>query len=112
MEPIEILMSLETSKERLDKLTRELATVSKERCELERKCNKENEIQIEKARAEKIQATLIKEVAKSRMADLLFELRILEVKETYFLNLLRNERSQNEILRTMLSYKKEEMKDL
>ena len=35
-----------------------------------------------------------------------------ETKEAYILNRLRNERSNVEILRTILSYKKEEMKDL
>ncbi len=112
MEIIDILKTLECAKNSLDGLTKELAEITKEKCIAEKEYSIEKEKQIERARAEKIQAVLINDVVKSRMAESFFKIRILEVKETYILNRLRNERSNVEVLRTMLSYKKEEMKDL
>ena len=112
MEALDILNTLECAKNTLDNLTKELAEVTKEKSIAEKEYNIETEKQIERARAEKIQATLIKDIVKARMAEKYFKVRILEVKETYILNRLRNERSNIEILRTILSYKKEEMKDL
>ena len=97
MEPFKILETLQLAKADLDSLTRELAEITKKKYEAEKEYNK---------------ATLIKDVVKSRLAEKLFEVRILETKEAYILNRLRNERSNVEILRTILSYKKEEMKDL
>ena len=93
-------------------ITRELAEITKKKYEAEKEYNKATLKEIEVARQEKVPATLIKDVVKSRLAEKLFEVRILETKEAYILNRLRNERSNVEILRTILSYKKEEMKDL
>ena len=93
-------------------VTRELAEITKKKYEVEKEYNKATLKEIEVARQEKVPATLIKDVVKSRLAEKLFEVRILETKEAYILNRLRNERSNVEILRTILSYKKEEMKDL
>ena len=112
MEPFKILETLQLAKAELDSLTRELAEITKKKYEAEKEYNKATLKEIEVARQEKVPATLIKYVVKSRLAEKLFELRILETKETYILNRLRNERSNVEILRTILSYKKEEMKDL
>ena len=94
----------------MDKLTTQLATISKEKAEKEREYNRELEIQTEKARQEKIQAALIKEIVKGRMADLIFEVTLLEVKENYVLNMLRNERLAQENMRSILVYKREELK--
>ena len=112
MEAFKILETLQLAKKDLDELTKELAEISRDKCVAEKEYNIEKEKQIERARAEKIQAVLINDIVKSRMAEKYFKIRILEVKETYILNRLRNERSNVEILRTILSYKKEEMKDL
>ena len=111
-EPFKILEELQATKIVLDNLTKELAEITRKKCEVEEGYNKATLKEIEVARQEKVPATLIKDVVKSRLAEKLFEVRILETKEAYILNRLRNERSNVEILRTILSYKKEEMKDL
>ena len=106
MEPFKILETLQLAKADLDSLTRELAEITKKKYEAEKEYNKATLKEIEVARQEKVPATLIKDVVKSRLAEKLFEVRILETKEAYILNRLRNERSNVEILRTILSYKK------
>lgn len=76
------------------------------------KYNKALAIEIEKARQEKIQATLIKDIVKSRMADIIFEIQLADTKVEYLKNKLRNERENVKVQITLLSYKKEEMKNL
>ena len=83
MEALDILNKLECAKNTLDNLTKELAEVTKEKSIAEKEYNIETEKQIERARAEKIQSTLIKDVVKARMAEKYFKVRILEVKETF-----------------------------
>lgn len=112
MEPNEILTALEKSKVILDNLTKELANCSKDRAEKERIFNKSLTVEIERARQEKIQATLIKDIVKGRLSDLIFARDIAEAKEEYIKNRLRDERSMSENLRSMLSYTKEQMKIL
>ena len=110
MEIQEIIQSLEESKKTLDQLTIQLANASKERNAKELEYNKKIQVEIERARQEGIQATLIKDVVKSRLADLIFEINMATSKETFFNNRLKDERSNIEILRTILSYQKETIK--
>ena len=110
MEIQEIIQALEESKKTLDQLTIQLANSSKERNAKELEYNKKIQVEIERARQEGIQATLIKEVVKSRLADLIFEINMATSKETFFNNRLKDERSNIEILRTILSYQKETIK--
>ena len=110
MEIQEIIQALEESKKTLDQLTIQLANASKERNAKELEYNKKIQVEIERARQEGIQATLIKDVVKSRLADLIFEINIATSKETFFNNRLKDERSNIEILRTILSYQKETIK--
>ena len=110
MEIQEIIQALEESKKTLDQLTIQLANSSKERNAKELEYNKKIQIEIERARQEGIQATLIKDVVKSRLADLIFEINMATSKETFFNNRLKDERSNIEILRTILSYQKETIK--
>ena len=110
MEIQEIIQALEESKKTLDQLTIQLANSSKERNAKELEYNKKIQIEIERARQEGIQATLIKDVVKSRLADLIFEMNMATSKETFFNNRLKDERSNIEILRTILSYQKETIK--
>ena len=110
MEIQEIIQTLEESKKTLDQLTIQLANSSKERNAKELEYNKKIQIEIERARQEGIQATLIKDVVKSRLADLIFEINMATSKETFFNNRLKDERSNIEILRTILSYQKETIK--
>ena len=110
MEIQEIIQSLEESKKTLDQLTIQLANSSKERNAKELEYNKKIQVEIERARQEGIQATLIKDVVKSRLADLIFEINMATSKETFFNNRLKDERSNIEILRTILSYQKETIK--
>ena len=110
MEIQEIIQALEESKKTLDQLTIQLANSSKERNAKELEYNKKIQVEIERARQEGIQATLIKDVVKSRLADLIFEINMATSKETFFNNRLNDERSNIEILRTILSYKKETIK--
>ena len=110
MEIQEIIQVLEESKKTLDQLTIQLANSSKERNAKELEYNKKIQIEIERARQEGIQATLIKDVVKSRLADLIFEINMATSKETFFNNRLKDERSNIEILRTILSYQKETIK--
>ena len=110
MEIQEIIQSLEESKKTLDQLTIQLANSSKERNAKELEYNKKIQVEIERARQEGIQATLIKDVVKSRLADLIFEMNMATSKETFFNNRLKDERSNIEILRTILSYQKETIK--
>lgn len=110
MEIQEIIQALEESKKTLDQLTIQLANSSKERNAKELEYNKKIQVEIERARQEGIQATLIKDVVKSRLADLIFEINMATSKETFFNNRLKDERSNIEILRTILSYQKETIK--
>ena len=110
MEIQEIIQALEESKKTLDQLTIQLANSSKERNAKELEYNKKIQVEIERARQEGIQATLIKDVVKSRLADLIFEINMATSKETFFNNRLKDERSNIEILRTLLSYQKETIK--
>ena len=110
MEIQEIIQALEESKKTLDQLTIQLANWSKERNAKELEYNKKIQVEIERARQERIQATLIKDVVKSRLADLIFEINMATSKETFFNNRLKDERSNIEILRTILSYQKETIK--
>lgn len=110
MEIQEIIQALEESKKTLDQLTIQLANSSKERNAKELEYNKKIQVEIERARQEGIQATLIKDVVKSRLADLIFEMNMATSKETFFNNRLKDERSNIEILRTILSYQKETIK--
>ena len=110
MEIQEIIQTLEESKKTLDQLTIQLANSSKERNAKELEYNKKIQVEIEKARQEGIQATLIKDVVKSRLADLISEINMATSKETFFNNRLKDERSNIEILRTILSYQKETIK--
>ena len=110
MEIQEIIQALEKSKKTLDQLTIQLANSSKERNAKELEYNKKIQVEIERARQEGIQATLIKDVVKSRLADLIFEINMATSKETFFNNRLKDERSNIEILRTILSYQKETIK--
>ena len=110
MEIQEIIQALEESKKTLDQLTIQLANSSKERNAKELEYNKKIQVEIERARQEGIQATLIKDVVKSRLADLIFEINMAISKETFFNNRLKDERSNIEILRTILSYQKETIK--
>ena len=110
MEIQEIVQALEESKKTLDQLTIQLANSSKERNAKELEYNKKIQVEIERARQEGIQATLIKDVVKSRLADLIFEINMATSKETFFNNRLKDERSNIEILRTILSYQKETIK--
>ena len=110
MEIQEIIQSLEESKKTLDQLTIQLANSSKERNAKELEYNKKIQVEIERARQEGIQATLIKDVVKSRLADLIFEINMATSKDTFFNNRLKDERSNIEILRTILSYQKETIK--
>ena len=110
MEIQEIIQALEESKKTLDQLTIQLANSSKERNAKELEYNKKIQIEIERARQEGIQATLIKDVVKSRLADLIFEMNMATSKETFFNNRLKDERANIEILRTILSNKKETIK--
>lgn len=110
MEIQEIIQTLEESKKTLDQLTIQLANSSKERNAKELEYNKKIQVEIERARQEGIQATLIKDVVKSRLADLIFEINMATSKETFFNNRLKDERSNIEILRTILSYQKETIK--
>ena len=110
MEIQEIIQTLEESKKTLDQLTIQLANSSKERNAKELEYNKKIQVEIERARQEGIQATLIKDVVKSRLADLIFEMNMATSKETFFNNRLKDERSNIEILRTILSYQKETIK--
>ena len=110
MEIQEIIQALEESKKTLDQLTIQLANSSKEKNAKELEYNKKIQVEIERARQEGIQATLIKDVVKSRLADLIFEINMATSKETFFNNRLKDERSNIEILRTILSYQKETLK--
>ena len=110
MEIQEIIQALEESKKTLDQLTIQLANSSKERNAKELEYNKKIQVEIERARQEGIQETLIKDVVKSRLADLIFEINMATSKETFFNNRLKDERSNIEILRTILSYQKETIK--
>ena len=110
MEIQEIIQALEESKKTLDQLTIQLANSSKERNAKELEYNKKIQVEIERARQEGIQATLIKDVVKSRLADLIFGMNMATSKETFFNNRLKDERSNIEILRTILSYQKETIK--
>ena len=110
MEIQEVIQMLENSKNILDQLTIQLANASKERNTKELEYNKKIQVEIEKARQEGIQATLIKDVVKSRLAELMFELNMAASKETFFNNRLKDERANIEILRTILSYQKEQIK--
>ena len=110
MEIQEIIQALEESKKTLDQLTIQPANSSKERNAKELEYNKKIQVEIERARQEGIQATLIKDVVKSRLADLIFEINMATSKETFFNNRLKDERSNIEILRTILSYQKETIK--
>ena len=110
MEIQEIIQALEESKKTLDQLTIQLANSSKERNAKELEYNKKIQVEIERARQEGIQATLIKDVVKSRLADLIFEINMATSKETFFNNRLKDERENSKILITLLSFKKEEMK--
>ena len=110
MEIQEIIQALEESKKTLDQLTIQLANSSKERNAKELEYNKKIQVEIERARQEGIQATLIKDVVKSRLADLIFEINMATSKETFFNNRLKDERSNIELLRTILSYQKETIK--
>ena len=110
MEIQEIIQALEESKKTLDQLTIQLANSSKEKNAKELEYNKKIQVEIERARQEGIQATLIKDVVKSRLADLIFEINMATSKETFFNNRLKDERSNIEILRTILSYQKETIK--
>ena len=110
MEIQEIIQALEESKKTLDQLTIQLANSSKERNAKELEYNKKIQVEIERARQEGIQATLIKDAVKSRLADLIFEINMATSKETFFNNRLKDERSNIEILRTILSYQKETIK--
>ena len=110
MEIQEIIQALEDSKKTLDQLTIQLANASKERNTKELEYNKRIQVEIEKARQEGIQATLIKDVVKSRLAELMFELNMATSKETFLNNRLKDERENSKILITLLSFKKEEMK--
>ena len=110
MEIQEIIQALEDSKKTLDQLTIQLANASKERNTKELEYNKRIQIEIEKARQEGIQATLIKDIVKSRLAELIFELNMAASKEVFFNNRLKDERANIEILRTILSYQKEQIK--
>ena len=110
MEIQEIIQALEESKKTLDQLTIQLANSSKERNAKELEYNKKIQVEIERARQEGIQATLIKDVVKSRLADLIFEINMATSKETFFNNRLKDERSNIEVLRTILSYQKETIK--
>ena len=103
MEIQEIIQALEGSKKTLDQLTIQLANSSKERNAKEIGYNKKIQVEIERARQEEIQATLIKDVIKSRLADLIFEINMATSKETFFNNRLKDERSNIENLRTILS---------
>lgn len=76
------------------------------------KYNKALAIEIEKARQEKIQVTLIKDIVKGRMADIIFEVQLADTKVEYLKNKLKNERENCNSLRTMISFGKEEMKNL
>ena len=69
MEIQEIIQALEDSKKTLDQLTIQLANASKERNTKELEYNKRIQVEIEKARQEGIQATLIKDIVKSRLAE-------------------------------------------
>ena len=110
MEIQEIIQALEDSKKTIDQLTIQLANASKERNTKELEYNKRIQVEIEKARQEGIQATLIKDIVKSRLAELMFELNMAASKETFFYNRLKDERANIEILRTILSYQKEQIK--
>ena len=110
MEIQEIIQALEDSKKTLDQLTIQLANASKERNTKELEYNKKIQVEIEKARQEGIQATLIKDIVKSRLAELMFEMNMAASKETFFNNRLKDERENSKILITLLSFKKEEMK--
>ena len=110
MEIQEIIQSLEESKKTLDQLTIQLVNSSKERNAKELEYNKKIQVEIEKERQEGIQATLIQDVVKSRLADLIFEINMATSKETFFNNRLKDERSNIEILRTILSYQNETIK--
>ena len=110
MEIQEIIQALEDSKKTLDQLTIQLANASKERNTKELEYNKKIQVEIEKARQEGIQATLIKDIVKSRLAELMFEMNMAASKEAFFNNRLKDERSNIEILRTILSYQKETIK--
>ena len=110
MEIQEIIQALEESKKILDQLTIQLANSSKERNAKELEYNKKIQVEIERARQEGIQATLIKDVVKSRLADLIFKINMATSKETFFNNRLKDERANIEILRTILSYQKETIK--
>ena len=110
MEIIDILNSLEDSKRQLDSLTIELANTSKNKANIEREYNRRLELELEKARQEKIQMAIVKEIVKSRMADLIFEIHMIEAKENYLLNKIRNERSNADILRSIFAFKREELK--
>ena len=104
MEIQEIIQALEDSKKTLDQLTIQLANASKERNTKELKYNKKIQVEIEKARQEGIQATLIKDIVKSRLAELLFEMNMAASKETFFNNRLKHARANVDTLRTILSY--------
>ena len=56
------------------------------------KYNKALAMEIEKARQEKIQVTLIKDIVKGRMADIIFEVQLADTKVEYLKNKLKNER--------------------
>ena len=87
MEIQEIIQELEESKKTLDQLTIQLANSSKERNAKELEYNKKIRVEIERARQEGIQATLIKDVVKSRLADLIFEINMATSKETFFIHI-------------------------
>ena len=104
MEIQEIIQALEDSKKTLDQLTIQLANASKERNTKELEYNKKIQVEIEKARQEGIQATLIKDIVKSRLAELMFELNMAASKETFFNNRLKDERENSKILITLLRF--------
>ena len=103
MEAFKILETLQLAKADLDSLTRELAEITKKKYEAEKEYNKATLKEIEVARQEKVPATLIKDVVKSRLAEKLFEVRILETKEAYILNGLRKDGPQYFYVRPLIS---------
>ena len=112
MEIQEVIQALEDSKKTLDQLTIQLANASKERNTKELEYNKRIQVEIEKARQEGIQVTLIKDIVKSRLAELMFELNMAASKEIFYNNRLKDERENSKILITLLSFKKEEMNNV
>ena len=105
MDIAEKIKILEESKSLLDKITTELKKRAYKKAETERNYRKALAIEEEKLRSgEKMPVTLIHDISRGRLADLRYERDIAALNYDICKEQMRNIRSNEESMRTLVSF--------